>query len=166
MDPAEAMEIAADPLGFVADITVNGVFSGNPSLRVLKMICTLLIVAGYDVGVRRFTKYAVEAPLGYPTAVSKVPLSTWSTTSLDAACPVPVNEIVAGDAGSLLVMVRLELNALADTGANRMVTVVDWPAAIVNDNAPSRLNPVPGGFSVAFSVPPPVLETTTERSLV
>src|ERR1051326_1368389 len=53
-----------EPLEFVPEMIVNGAPRWSPSSRVLKKSCTLLMVAGYEGGVRRFTKYAVAVPSG------------------------------------------------------------------------------------------------------
>src|SRR5689334_9228413 len=77
--------------------------------------------------------------LVWPTAT--VPKSSEAGLAVIAGppdAPDPLKLIVAGDAGSLLAIVREPLKEDADAGVKRTVTVADCPAGTLKDAAVSR----------------------------
>jgi hypothetical protein len=64
--------------------------------------------------------------------------------------PVPLNAIVAGEPGALLLIEMLPVTLPADVGANFTGTVTLAPALIVCAPNPVKLNPVPEGVALVM----------------
>src|SRR5439155_13426007 len=84
-----------------------------------------------------------------------------------AVWPVPLKDTTGGVAVSLLANDSVPFSALAAAGAKRTVTICVPPTCSVNEDAVVRLKPAPVTVvELTVNGAPPVLETTTERSLV